>query len=100
MLSTLFDPPYHWSRSSINMASPASSQNDATYENSIAHQSNGRSDTNMGNEEMTPELFVDLMHQFYQLGWMHGSGGGMACCVGESIVYYSPSSVQKERLKE
>uniref|UniRef100_A0A1I8A1P5 Aldolase_II domain-containing protein n=1 Tax=Steinernema glaseri TaxID=37863 RepID=A0A1I8A1P5_9BILA len=46
---------------------------------------------------MTPELFVSLMNQFYHKGWMVGSSGGMAV-EQDNLIYYSPSSVQKERL--
>uniref|UniRef100_A0AC35U218 Aldolase_II domain-containing protein n=1 Tax=Rhabditophanes sp. KR3021 TaxID=114890 RepID=A0AC35U218_9BILA len=46
---------------------------------------------------MTAELFGELMNQFYHLGWMFGSSGGMAIVEGD-LAYYSPSSVQKERL--
>lgn len=51
---------------------------------------------------MNPKLFVSLMNQFYKLGWMLGSSGGMASSAknaSEQIIIYSPSSVQKERLK-
>uniref|UniRef100_A0A0N5B8T3 Aldolase_II domain-containing protein n=1 Tax=Strongyloides papillosus TaxID=174720 RepID=A0A0N5B8T3_STREA len=49
-------------------------------------------------EDMTKEIFTQLMTQFYNLGWMYGSSGGMACCNSNEEVIYSPSSVQKERL--
>jgi ribulose-5-phosphate 4-epimerase/fuculose-1-phosphate aldolase len=52
--------------------------------------------------EMCPELFVDLLSQFYRLGWVMGSSGGMACvsrAYGNDLTLYSPSSVQKERLR-
>uniref|UniRef100_A0A915EUT5 Class II aldolase/adducin N-terminal domain-containing protein n=1 Tax=Ditylenchus dipsaci TaxID=166011 RepID=A0A915EUT5_9BILA len=55
----------------------------------------------MDEEEMTPWIFVELMNQFYHLNWMMGSGGGMAAiCTAENQVFYSPSSIQKERMKE
>jgi len=59
-------------------------------------------DTNSSSEEeMSPALFVELMSQFYRLGWMMGSSGGMAALNRvANIQYFSPSSVQKERLKE
>ncbi|TMS37144.1 hypothetical protein L596_004139 [Steinernema carpocapsae] len=47
---------------------------------------------------MDAELFVSLMNQFYHLGWMVGSSGGMAI-EQDNLIYYSPSSVQKERLR-
>ncbi|KAK0397592.1 hypothetical protein QR680_002183 [Steinernema hermaphroditum] len=50
------------------------------------------------NAIMTPELFVSLMNQFYHKGWMVGSSGGMAV-EQDNLIYYSPSSVQKERLR-
>uniref|UniRef100_A0AC34QT52 Class II aldolase/adducin N-terminal domain-containing protein n=1 Tax=Panagrolaimus sp. JU765 TaxID=591449 RepID=A0AC34QT52_9BILA len=48
-------------------------------------------------QEMTPELFVDLMKSFFEKGWMVGSSGGMAVSTTK-FIFYSPSSVQKERL--
>uniref|UniRef100_A0A0N4ZPZ4 Aldolase_II domain-containing protein n=1 Tax=Parastrongyloides trichosuri TaxID=131310 RepID=A0A0N4ZPZ4_PARTI len=48
---------------------------------------------------MSPILFTQIMKQFYDHGWVYGSSGGMACCTVNSVIY-SPSSVQKERLKE
>uniref|UniRef100_A0A914C2E1 Class II aldolase/adducin N-terminal domain-containing protein n=1 Tax=Acrobeloides nanus TaxID=290746 RepID=A0A914C2E1_9BILA len=50
-------------------------------------------------EDISPETFVKLMNQFYHLGWVYGSSGGMAVC-SKNVIYYSPSSVNKERLKE
>lgn len=48
-------------------------------------------------QEMNPELFVDLMKSFFERGWMVGSSGGMAVSTTK-LIFYSPSSVQKERL--
>uniref|UniRef100_A0A7E4UPX3 Aldolase_II domain-containing protein n=1 Tax=Panagrellus redivivus TaxID=6233 RepID=A0A7E4UPX3_PANRE len=49
------------------------------------------------NQDINPELFVELMRLFFDRGWMVGSSGGMAAATADKI-YYSPSSVQKERL--
>uniref|UniRef100_A0A1I7XMG9 Protein kinase domain-containing protein n=1 Tax=Heterorhabditis bacteriophora TaxID=37862 RepID=A0A1I7XMG9_HETBA len=44
-------------------------------------------------------LFIDLMEQFYSLGWMRGTGGAMGCISGNQLMI-SPSALQKERLRE
>uniref|UniRef100_A0AC35G6Z2 Class II aldolase/adducin N-terminal domain-containing protein n=1 Tax=Panagrolaimus sp. PS1159 TaxID=55785 RepID=A0AC35G6Z2_9BILA len=50
-------------------------------------------------QDMTSELFVEIMKLFFDRGWMVGSGGGMAATSkATKAIYYSPSSVQKERL--
>ncbi|KAL3090389.1 hypothetical protein niasHS_006841 [Heterodera schachtii] len=52
-------------------------------------------------EPMTERIFVQLMAQFFQLGWMLGSSGGMAAHrASDGILLVSPSSVPKERLGE
>lgn len=53
---------------------------------------------------MAPEpsprtLIVELCRQFYALGWVSGTGGGMSIRQGEQI-YVVPSGVQKERISE
>ena len=51
-------------------------------------------------EERYKRLICELLHQFYPLGWVSGTGGGMAIKnpLTKNIIM-SPSSVQKERLK-
>ncbi len=44
------------------------------------------------------QLIVDLCQQFYTLGWVSGTGGGVSVRRGDRI-YMAPSGVQKERLK-
>ncbi|MEM1414105.1 MAG: methylthioribulose 1-phosphate dehydratase [Myxococcota bacterium] len=43
-------------------------------------------------------LIVELCRQFYTLGWVSGTGGGVSLRAGERI-YMAPSGVQKERLR-
>ncbi|XGW33370.1 hypothetical protein V3C99_017648 [Haemonchus contortus] len=49
-------------------------------------------------EPMTLELFVELMIQFYKMGWMRGTGGALGC-IANGKLFVSPSALQKERLK-
>uniref|UniRef100_A0A8D8YA32 Probable methylthioribulose-1-phosphate dehydratase n=1 Tax=Cacopsylla melanoneura TaxID=428564 RepID=A0A8D8YA32_9HEMI len=42
-------------------------------------------------------LIPELCKQFYHLGWVTGTGGGMTIKLGDEI-YIAPSGVQKERL--
>jgi methylthioribulose-1-phosphate dehydratase len=42
-------------------------------------------------------LIPALCHQFYGLGWVSGTGGGMSIRSG-SHIYIAPSGVQKERI--
>jgi methylthioribulose-1-phosphate dehydratase len=51
-------------------------------------------------ESMNAQLFVELMCQFYDQGWMLGSSGGMAACLPEGHLLVTPSSVPKERLNK
>ncbi len=44
-------------------------------------------------------LVVELCRQFYGLGWVSGTGGGVSIRTGGHI-YVAPSGVQKERLAE
>lgn len=48
--------------------------------------------------ESIPELICELCRQFYQLGWVSGTGGGISIRGPEGI-YMAPSGVQKERLR-
>jgi len=43
------------------------------------------------------ELICELCRQFYDLGWVSGTGGGISIREGERI-FMAPSGVQKERL--
>lgn len=45
-----------------------------------------------------PELICELCRQFYDLGWVSGTGGGISIRGAEGI-YMAPSGVQKERLR-
>jgi methylthioribulose-1-phosphate dehydratase len=42
-------------------------------------------------------LICHLCHNFYDLGWVTGSGGGMSIKIGDKV-YVAPSGVQKEDL--
>lgn len=44
-------------------------------------------------------LIVELCRQFYTMGWVSGTGGGMSIR-RDGRVYMAPSGVQKERLDE
>jgi methylthioribulose-1-phosphate dehydratase len=44
-----------------------------------------------------PQLICELCRQFYGLGWVSGTGGGISIRGAEGI-YIAPSGVQKERL--
>ncbi len=48
--------------------------------------------------ESIPELICELCRQFYTLGWVSGTGGGISIRGPEGI-YMAPSGVQKERLR-
>ncbi len=43
------------------------------------------------------ELLVELCKQFYALGWVSGTGGGLSLRA-DGRIYVAPSGVQKERL--
>jgi methylthioribulose-1-phosphate dehydratase len=49
-------------------------------------------------QEQIPELMCELCRQFYGLGWVSGTGGGISIRGAEGI-YMAPSGVQKERLR-
>lgn len=51
-----------------------------------------------GRNESIPELICELCRQFYDLGWVSGTGGGISIRGAEGI-YIAPSGVQKERLR-
>lgn len=44
------------------------------------------------------QLIPELLKQFYHLGWVSGTGGGISVKHNDAI-YVAPSGVQKERLK-
>lgn len=44
------------------------------------------------------QLIPELCQQFYNLGWVTGTGGGISIRLNDDI-YVAPSGVQKERLK-
>ncbi len=44
-----------------------------------------------------PALICELCQQFYDLGWVSGTGGGISIR-GEAGVFMAPSGVQKERI--
>ncbi|ORZ35003.1 class II aldolase/adducin N-terminal [Catenaria anguillulae PL171] len=79
LASATITPP-----TSTDQSQPAS-QNDDTYcpqehSHSAAH------------------LIPELCKQFYTLGWVSGTGGGMSIRQGDQV-YIAPSGVQKERLQ-
>ncbi len=48
-------------------------------------------------EASTASLICDLARQFYELGWVTGTGGGICIREGEHVIV-APSGVQKERM--
>ncbi len=44
-----------------------------------------------------PSLICELCRQFYDLGWVSGTGGGISI-KGETGIFMAPSGVQKERI--
>lgn len=48
--------------------------------------------------EDVKSLLVELCQQFYTLGWVSGTGGGITI-KQDGIIYMAPSGVQKERLQ-
>ena len=52
----------------------------------------------MSYDQATKELICELCRQFFQLGWVTGTGGSISIRNGDSI-YMTPSGVQKERIK-
>ncbi|KAI5639476.1 putative methylthioribulose-1-phosphate dehydratase [Phthorimaea operculella] len=49
-------------------------------------------------KEHPRNLIPELCNQFYHLGWVTGTGGGISIKEGNKI-YIAPSGVQKERMK-
>uniref|UniRef100_A0A915JDM5 Class II aldolase/adducin N-terminal domain-containing protein n=1 Tax=Romanomermis culicivorax TaxID=13658 RepID=A0A915JDM5_ROMCU len=51
------------------------------------------------NHSEHPTILVpQLLKQFYNLGWVTGTGGGISVKFGDEL-YVAPSGVQKERIK-
>jgi len=48
-------------------------------------------------DDTIPKLIAELCRQFYGLGWVTGTGGGISIRGAEGI-YMAPSGVQKERI--
>lgn len=51
----------------------------------------------MSDASNTPQLICELCRQFYGLGWVSGTGGGISIRDDEGI-HMAPSGVQKERI--
>lgn len=51
----------------------------------------------MADKVSTAALVCDLARQFYDLGWVTGTGGGICIREGEHVIV-APSGVQKERM--
>jgi len=51
----------------------------------------------MSDSSDIPQLISELCRQFYGLGWVSGTGGGISIR-GEEGIYMAPSGVQKERI--
>ena len=52
----------------------------------------------VGHQESIPELICELCRQFYYLGWVSGTSGGISIRGAEGI-FIAPSGVQKERMR-
>ncbi|KAK9801388.1 hypothetical protein WJX73_004540 [Symbiochloris irregularis] len=52
----------------------------------------------MATVEEAKQLIPELCKQFYDSGWVSGTGGGMSMRVGDRLVV-APSGVQKERMR-
>ncbi|XP_058127364.1 probable methylthioribulose-1-phosphate dehydratase isoform X1 [Anopheles ziemanni] len=53
---------------------------------------------NVINKEHPRKLIPELCKQFYNLGWVTGTGGGISIKLDDEI-YIAPSGVQKERIQ-
>ena len=53
---------------------------------------------NAPGDRSTPTLICELCRQFYGLGWVSGTGGGISIRDAEGV-WIAPSGVQKERLE-
>lgn len=54
-------------------------------------------DPSMQRERATPRLISELCRQFYTLGWVSGTGGGISIRDAQGV-WIAPSGVQKERI--
>lgn len=52
----------------------------------------------MGDDANPREIICELCRDFFQQGWVSGTGGGMSIR-SEGRIYMAPSGVQKERLR-
>ncbi len=52
----------------------------------------------MSTEEEVRNLVCELCRNFYNVGWVTGTGGSISIRLGENI-FMTPSGVQKERIK-
>ncbi|XP_069479468.1 methylthioribulose-1-phosphate dehydratase isoform X3 [Ambystoma mexicanum] len=61
---------------------------------------NCKADEKLNKDKTHPRnLIPELCKQFYHLGWVTGTGGGISLKLGDEI-YIAPSGVQKERMEE
>ena len=60
--------------------------------------SNNNSEIILDGNDHPSQLIPKLCFQFYQLGWVSGTSGGMSIKFGDEI-YLAPSGVQKERIQ-
>ncbi|KAK3731129.1 hypothetical protein QZH41_006398 [Actinostola sp. cb2023] len=61
------------------------------------HTENNNKNTEIEAVTHPRNLIPDLCRQFYDLGWVTGTGGGITIKYGDEI-YIAPSGVQKERI--
>ncbi|KAF6205458.1 hypothetical protein GE061_019631 [Apolygus lucorum] len=64
----------------------------------MAPQVDEPDDNGVPAEEQARNLIPELCRQFYHLGWVTGTGGGISIRQGDKI-YIAPSGVQKERIR-
>lgn len=63
-----------------------------------AQRAEQRSELTLSSYHQPANLIGDLCAQFYKLGWVTGTGGGISIRQG-SHVFLAPSGVQKERIR-
>ncbi len=59
---------------------------------------NPREQTSEVTRELLCELLCELCRQFYTLGWVSGTGGGISIR-NDKAIFMAPSGVQKERIQ-